>query len=292
MGDAGKNLREAELEELRWDDDNLASSIARMYEHVQAKTVEAIDWYLSRKRWRGMLSQGLRFGAILFASIGSLVPLLQAAALWPLPGNQMGQLGYVGFALAAGCIALDRFFGLSTAWMRYITAAFTLQRALAEFQLEWAILQVRLGSNQPTREQAQQMLLRLKEFRSAVLQVIERETQSWVAEFQTNLAELYRVARSRADATEPGMLDVTIANALEVEGELTLVLDGVVRDRFRGQRTQIPGVLPGHHVVLVQGKIGGVPVEIAGTAHVPPGAVGTLTLALPTMPAAKTQTAA
>lgn len=292
MSKAAKNIVESQLEDLPWDEANLSPSIARMYEHVQGKTVEAIAWYMNRKRWRGMLSQGLRFGAILFASVGSLVPLLQAADLWPKGANQMGQLGYVGFALAAGCVALDRFFGLSTAWMRYITSAFTLQRALAEFQLDWAILQVKLGGRPPTREQAEQMLIRLKDFRSAVLQVIERETQSWVAEFQSNLAELYRVSRSRNDAMEPGVLDVNVSNAAAIEGELVVSVDGAVRDRFRGSRTQIPGVLPGHHIVLVQARVGGVPVEISGTAHVPPGAVGTVTLALPAPHASKAPSAA
>ncbi|HSN97668.1 MAG TPA: SLATT domain-containing protein, partial [Candidatus Nanopelagicales bacterium] len=262
---AAKNLTETQLDDLPWGEEDLSSSLHQVYDHVRVKTVETIDWYMSRKRVRAVLSQGLRFGAIFFATVGSLVPLLRAAELWPknIPG-EMGQVGYVGFAMAAGCVALDRFFGLSTSWMRYITSAFALQRALAEFQLEWAVVQVKLGGRQPTREQAEQMLLRLKEFRSAVLEVVERETQSWVSEFQTNLAELYRVSRSRADALEPGMLDVAIANGMEVEGEITVSVDGAVRERFRGTRTQITGVFAGHHVVQVQGVIRGVAVEISG----------------------------
>jgi hypothetical protein len=240
---------------------------------------------------RAWLSQALRLGAIFFVTMGGLVPLLRAAQIWPLDGAtgktpyvDLGQVGYVSFAAAAGCIALDRFFGLSTSWMRYITTAFAIQRLLAEFQLEWAVLQVKLSGRQPTREQAEQMLLKLKAFRSEVLELVERETQSWVSEFQTNLAELYRMSRSRADAMEPGVLDVAVTNGTEVEGELTVSVDGTARDRFQGTRTQIPGVLAGHHVVHVQGVVRGVPVEISGTVTVPPGAVGSIAVALPIPP--------
>jgi hypothetical protein len=172
--------------------------------------------------------------------------------------------------------------------MRYITSAFALQRALAEFQFDWVILQVKLGGHPPTREQAEQMLLRLREFRSSVLKVVEQETNSWVAEFQSNLGDLYRMTKTRMDALEPGILDITVSNGAQADGELTVLVDGSVRERFRGTRCQIPRVLAGHHTVLVQGTIRGVSVEISGTVQIPPGAVGSMSLALPPPPSTGT----
>lgn len=283
--EAAKNLMGGELEQLPWGEQDLAGCLQRIFADVQGKTLETIAWYMSAKRVRALLSQILRFAAILFVTVGSLVPLLSAARVVPasIPAD-MGQVGYVSFALAAGCVALDRFFGLSTSWMRYITTAFAIQRLLAEFQLEWAVLQVKIVGKQPTRMQAEQMLLRLKAFRSAVLDLVERETQTWVAEFQTSLAELYRVSRSRADAMEPGVIDVAVTNGTEAEGEISVAVDGSARGHFQGTRTQITGVIAGHHVVHVQGVIRGVPVEISGTVVVPPGAVGSISVALPVPP--------
>ncbi|EYF01595.1 putative membrane protein [Chondromyces apiculatus DSM 436] len=277
---------ETALDDLPWGERDLAPSLGKVYLHVQAKTLETIAWYMARKNVRAVLSQVLRFLAILFVTLGGLIPLIRVADLnaeWISP--EMGQLGYVGFALAAGCVAIDRFFGLSTAWMRYIGSAFALQRALAEFQIDWALLQVKLGGKPPTRLQAEQMLLRLKEMRTSVLQVVEKETQGWVAEFQSSLAELYRVSRSQTDATSPGVIELVVSNGLDVDGEISVHVDGSLRERFRGTRTQIPGVAVGHHVVMIRGELRGVWVETMGTTMVPPGSVGTLTMTLAVPPA-------
>lgn len=280
-----KNLMGGELELLSWSEQDLAGSLQKVFEHVQGKALETIAWYMSRKRLRAWLSQALRLGAIFFVTVGGLVPLLSATRVIPATlSTDMGQVGYVSFALAGGCVALDRFFGLSSSWMRYITTSFAIQRLLAEFQLEWAVLQVKVAGRQPTRAQAEQMLLRLKAFRSEVLELVERETQSWVSEFQTNLAELYRVSRSRAEATEPGVLEVVVTNGKEAKGDITVLVDNVEREHFQGTRTLIPGVAPGHHVVLVRATINDVSVDVSGTVMVSPGAVGSISVALPIPP--------
>ncbi|AKT38971.1 SLATT domain-containing protein [Chondromyces crocatus] len=280
-------LTRTQFDDLRWGDEDIATSLGAISRHVQAKTLETIDWYMRRKQMRAVLSQAMRLGAITFAAIGGLVPLLSATVLAPgrkeiehLP-VEVGQLGYVAFALAAGCIVIDRVFGLSTAWMRFMGSAFALQRALAEFQLDWAMMHMKLGGQPPTLAQAEQMLLRLKELHSAVLLVVEQETQSWMAEFQSSLDELYRVAKMRAHTLEPGILDVVVPNGALADDGLALYLDGSLRNHFHGTRTQLTGVLAGQHVVMIRAMIRGNPVEITGTTMLSPGAIGTVSVTLP-----------
>lgn len=277
-----KNLKETPIQTLSWKPEDRAASLQLVFEQAQAKALEAIDWYIARKGLRATLSQLLRFAAIFFATVGGVLPLLRAAGIWPksFPG-EMGQVGYVAFAIAAGCIAIDRFFGLSSAWMRWVTTALSLQRMLAEFQLDWSLMQVKLGGAEPTQEQVEQLLVRIREFRSAVLQVIERETQSWVVEFQSNMAELGKMARAQAEALEPGVLDVTIPNGIEADGELVLSVDGMPRERFRGTRCRVASVFPGHHMVTVRGVVAGAPVEASNGVNLSAGGVATITISLP-----------
>src|SRR5262245_34234909 len=89
-----------------------------------------LDWYVRKKKGRSFPSQMLRFGAVALTVLGGLVPVLMS--LFPSPPSwpwlspfsdmRFGQFGYLLLAIAAGLVLLDRYFGYSTGWMRYIVA--------------------------------------------------------------------------------------------------------------------------------------------------------------------------
>jgi hypothetical protein len=54
------------------------------------------------------------------------------------PGPSRTAWGYVLPALAAACIGFDRFFGISSGWMRSMTTAQALERRLEQLQHDWA----------------------------------------------------------------------------------------------------------------------------------------------------------
>jgi peptide chain release factor 2 len=106
----------------QWHDTE--SALAKLYRYAEGRAIEATDWYLQDKRGKRIWSRGLRLLAILLVTAGALQPLLDAAA----PGPSRTAWGYVLLALAAACIGFDRFFGLSSGWMRSMTTAQSLER--------------------------------------------------------------------------------------------------------------------------------------------------------------------
>jgi SMODS and SLOG-associating 2TM effector domain 2 len=73
--------------------------------------------------------------------MGGLVPIIKATLhqteIDRIPFD-FGQAGYLLIAEAAGCVGLDRFFGYSTGWIRYITTAMAIEKSLEEYRMEWA----------------------------------------------------------------------------------------------------------------------------------------------------------
>lgn len=67
--------------------------------------------------------------------------------------ESLGHFGYIFLALAAGCVAMDKFFGFSSNWMRFMTTSLALQRHLAEFEMDWNILWLEIQDHKPTPEQ-------------------------------------------------------------------------------------------------------------------------------------------
>jgi hypothetical protein len=143
----------------------------------------AIDWYLRDKALKRLGSRVLRATAIVLGATGGLVPLFAAART----GHGEGW-GYVLLATAAGCIAFDHFFGLSSAWMRNMKTVQLIQRRLTEFQLKYRIGQ--LTPDHPNR--LAENLSMIEDFVTELLDLIEGETSDWLTEFRTSVRRLSR----------------------------------------------------------------------------------------------------
>jgi SMODS and SLOG-associating 2TM effector domain 2 len=175
----------------QWHDTE--SALAKLYRYAEGRAIEATDWYLQDKRGKRIWSRGLRLLAILLVTAGALQPLLDAAA----PGPSRTAWGYVLLALAAACIGFDRFFGLSSGWMRSMTTAQSLERRLEQLQYDWAAECARSASRTVDPKQVQNRLALLRAFSDDVAALLQQETAEWVLEFQSNLLRLERSNGSR-----------------------------------------------------------------------------------------------
>lgn len=180
----------------------ISTDLNQLYRHMEASAIGVIDWYLKNNAFKSRMSKGLRLGTILFISIGGSFPILAEIARrlgYTMLSDQYW--GYLALALAATCLGLDKSFGFSSGWMRFMKTQIVLQKVLAECQLDWVMLLKETPQITPSSlEHELKMLKRLKEFRLRVLEEIEKEMQTWVEEFKGNLFQLEQQAESRLRA--------------------------------------------------------------------------------------------
>jgi len=271
---------------------NLASYLKKQRQDVEDKAIEAIEWYIRRKRIGSFGSRILRVMAILLTFIGGisplLPPLLQTIGFLEIPKEQAGeiafamaQFGYIAFAIAATCMALDKFMGLSSSWMRYITTSFALQKALAEFQTDWILMWSEVKNDIPTDEQQKKILHRIKEFRLQILTEMEQETQMWTNEFQSNLAQLQMSTKAKLESEQPGIIDLTVSNAARAEHGLNVMIDSLTVAHMTGTQLQIGHVAHGQRKVTVHGIVDGKDVQVSRIINVTSNAMMELKLSLP-----------
>jgi hypothetical protein len=282
-----KNIDMLDFPELRWGmEEEVVASLRALYEHAEASAAQAIGWYIRAKSGKGLWSRTLRVAAILLTTLGGLAPVLASIGwLGGARGLLVGQLGYVFLGLAAAAVALDRFFGFSSGWMRYINTAQTLQRLLAEFRFDWAVFGVQLSGRAPDADQVQIMIQRVKEFVLAVNYEVAQETQVWIADFQSSLAEIERSARAQMERQQPGAIEVLVPGGADLPQGWTLTLDGAPIRSLRASRYLIGHVPPGLHRVTVRAVVGDRTREVSGGVQVEPGAVATVSLPLVSGPA-------
>ena len=176
----------------QWQDTEAA--LTQLYRYAEGRAIDAIDWYLADKRGKRSWSRGLRLLAILLVTAGALQPLLDAAA----PGPSRTAWGYVLLAMAAACIGFDRFFGLSSGWMRSMTCAQALERRLEQLRYDWAAECARSAARTVDPKQVQNRLALLRVFSDDMAALLQQETAEWVLGFQSSLLRLERSNNPRS----------------------------------------------------------------------------------------------
>lgn len=208
----------------KWDRNKPDESLEEAYGWAVESARAQIAWYVQKRQPKKRGSQWFRGSSIALAAIGGLFPLIDAA----IPDSQLmlGQWGYVAIALAAALVLYDRFFGLSSGWMRYMVTELSLQRTLREFQYDWDILIAQQAQQRPPQDNTVALLQRLKDFSLQVETLVKQETDAWVTEFQTNLSELETMLKTEMEARTPGSVKLTVTNARDFE-RVEISLDGV-----------------------------------------------------------------
>jgi hypothetical protein len=176
--------------------------LAELYDWAERCGRDALDWYLSEKERKARWSKVLRASSIVLATLGGVVPVVALATGQAAFGNW----GFIILALAAGCLAYDRYFGYSSAWQRYMKTATTLRVHLSEFQMAWLKEMVVLrGRPDPPTEDTVRLVELIRQFIGTVNDIIRSETETWLTEFTQHLtdaeARLPHSARGRADAS-------------------------------------------------------------------------------------------
>lgn len=175
-----------DLPALTWAPGGVRADLAALRGWAERLAGEAISWYLTEKRLKARWSRRLRALGIILATLGGAVPVVALASRHPEYGNW----GYLLLALAAGTIAYDRFFGYSSAWLRYVATATLIQGELSDFRVAWAQELAAIGDREPTADELNALIGRVREFVGRVNEAVRLETDSWRSEFDNRMGEL------------------------------------------------------------------------------------------------------
>ncbi|MFO1157238.1 MAG: SLATT domain-containing protein [Reyranellaceae bacterium] len=199
-----ENLTIGQWDPERWTSDPPAEAIHRLFTYVDDEATKAVRWYENAKRRMASASRGVRACAIVLFLLGGLAPIV-SGIVGGLTTDKavltITQSGYGLIAVAAGLLAFDRYFGVSSGWIRYMTSLAAIERLRSEFVFDWTALLERTTA--PIGSDAKlAFLARAQVFQKAVFEVVEKETTAWVAEFQSSIADLEKVVQAQRQAAE------------------------------------------------------------------------------------------
>lgn len=183
-----------------------AERLDELYRWVEAGALATADWYLTDRAWKRRGARALRLGTALGVVAGAGLPLLD------LTGTLSGSAGwgYLSLLLGAACMGCDRYFGLTSGWIRNLATAQAVQRRLQVLQFDWASECVRetLGPTEGTASEAAERCLGvLRRFSEDITELVRSETADWMVEFRAGPAPMGTqalVSGTAGGRAEPG----------------------------------------------------------------------------------------
>lgn len=166
-----------------------APRLDELYRWVEQGALETAAWYLADRVWKRRGARALRAGAAVGAVAGAALPLLDLTGVM----GGVAPWGYLALLLAVACVAVDRYFGVTSGWIRDVATAQAVQRRLQVLQFEWASESVRevLGPTEGTASEAADRCLGvLRRFSEDVTELVRAETSDWMVEFRAGGAPL------------------------------------------------------------------------------------------------------
>ena len=275
-----KDLEPSDLKELSWEPDKIQGSLDTIFQHVTKEAKDAINWYLVSKRRKKIGAVYFRAGAILATAIAGLLPML--TQIFIKDGSPIIPPAWASVALGAAAVmvALDRFFGFSSGWTRYIAAELQLRKSLQEFQMDWETQRASRKGTDPDEEQVQGMLARARTFLMQVNKIVQEETNIWIAEFQSTLKQIEKAAEAKAIVNELGGLNIEVTNGDAVTDGWRLSIGSGSMTSHRGKTVAIHNLAPGIHTLRVEGILEGESKQAEVVASVPAGGINNVQLTL------------
>ncbi|MFE7792516.1 SLATT domain-containing protein [Streptomyces sp. NPDC057460] len=164
------------------------ATLAELYALTESTTLEAANWYLRRRVSPSRKSKALRATAAISVVIGALLPLIHSAA----PSWVNAEWGFIFLALGGGAVLFDRTFGYSASWTRYVRAGLTLQRLVANSQIEFTKIYIATDVDCPTDLEIEALLQVIERLQKEASEIVQEETNSWTGYLTESVEELTR----------------------------------------------------------------------------------------------------
>jgi hypothetical protein len=192
-----QDIRPAELGSLDWSPEHARQSLDLIYQHVIGVASQAISWYLTARGPKRRWAQRLRVGAIIMVAVAGVLPVLSQIFGAGSSVKIQPAWAAVALAIAVSLVALDRFFGFSSAWARYMATGQAISAALNQFRLDWQQSSCQLPVGGLPEESIDNLLDLAKTLVRKTDDLVQAETSQWVKEFRETLTEIERSAQTQ-----------------------------------------------------------------------------------------------
>lgn len=286
-----------------WDPARPEASLTEIHIYVLDEAAKSTQWYWKNKGSKALCSRLIRFAVWALAAVGGLLPIIGALLEPHYPNLNLtnGLWASLLLGVAAALLGLDKGFGFSSGWARYVLTATNIRKSLEEFRLDWTVLRAKAGNPLTTAEQVAPLIERAKQFRSEVEGLVLQETKDWVTEFQSTMQQMEKdvaaqlstlktqvdkTIKDKDAASQPGAIQLNVqSNGKAKPGDLRVTLTDskdqkIAQDTIAGFTWPKAGLAPGIYHLTVDAPANNQVIPQAVNVSVKPAEITTVAISL------------
>jgi hypothetical protein len=182
---------------VRWNQQEAADKLEELYKGALEMADSTIHWYRSYRSRKGKWAKGIRIVAILFLIGSTLMPYFASLGEGNKANATILYIGYLFAGLGGGLLLLDRYYGYSNSWVRFVLTGMDLEGIRNAFVEHWQIVYIQ---NQPlTKSSFCTLVNEVTTFRELFTGAVKAETQAWAREFQQSFNDLISALKTQGD---------------------------------------------------------------------------------------------
>jgi len=271
------------LANLKWDEENALISLDSLYQFAYKETKSTEEWYWKKAGGKRFWAMGIRLVAIAAVTAAGLIPILT-----PIWQNSAGDpvinpvWSSVAVAIGTAALGLDKYFGFSSGWIRYVTSALSVKGWMIEFKYDWELNRAIMlaDDNEYSEPEIQSMITKCSAFALKISNAVQEETKQWAQEFQTGLGALGETLKQQASIGQPGGVIINLENGDKCTAGWEIQVDGRKLGKHYGNTGVLTDLYPGLHQIVIAGDIGKKSLHAETAINIEVGVVSTINLKL------------
>jgi hypothetical protein len=233
-----------------WKQETLQDDLKQMADYAIAIADSSRKYYQNNSVFKRSWAKRLRMIAIFATAVSGVLPIV--AQMTPEVDPAWATIA-ISFAITA--IGVDRFFGFSSAWMRFVTTEIKLQGKIEQFRLQVENEKYSWNGNSPDFEKGRSLLNTTIAFLNEVSEIVKEETNTWMLEFQSALQKLNEDANVKEKTQAPGGIVIAIENGDKSVDGFSISLEGRPTVKATGSTYAFNNLYPKMYKLSVDGKI-------------------------------------
>lgn len=193
-----EELTSPDFPSLAWQANQMSEDLAKLFAYATEEATRAIAYYAAKRAPKKLGARVLRLGAIFATTVAALIPVF--SQIFEKAGKPIIAPAWstVAAGIAVLFILLDKFWGFTGAWVRFMVTEQALGEALTAFRIDWESKKLAWGGTEPSQEQVREMIAESKAFLAQIHKVVQQETNTWVTEFQGVVTQQEQAAKAAA----------------------------------------------------------------------------------------------
>ncbi len=179
--------------------------IVNYLKYVIDYTETQLNWYKNSQVKKRTISLILLVFAFIGFGLSLLFPLVPGLKLGAIDTIDFGYwyaAGYICLIVTSIVLLLDRLFGHSDGWIRYMMTELQIEKALSEHHSQWIKSLQLIDLSNITKEEKANLVELIEKLDISIKDIVKVETENWREVFSNQLREFQTKTDSRLDSAK------------------------------------------------------------------------------------------